>query len=1094
MGSGDRTLRLLRLLAACSLFAALASRVEAQPPLGPPRVLIKLTPQAVLAASRLPDFSPPEGLAELSQRLERLGIRDGRRTIRQRRAPVRDGVLFRRIGLDRWFTLRLPAGTADIAAVVRDLEQSPWIEHAEPVQFASKATTPNDPKYAQQWHHNNHGQGGGKPDADLDTPEAWNLTTGNPATVIAVIDGGFDLLHPDLAGNFVAGYDFLDGDPDPGNPNEFPHATAVSGVAAARGNNGVGVAGICWTCSIMPLRTQGAFDEVTDAIVFAVDNGAHVIDISLGSDSDVLQAMREALDYAAASGTVVVASAGNYYGHYPWLPASFPNVVSAGASNHSDVRSYFSAYGEHLDVVAPGEGVWTTYSNNTYGVFDGTSASSPVVAGLSALLLSRDPTLHAREVVHLLRLGAEDQVGTLAEDTPGWDQYMGFGRVNAQRSLALVNGPWLALDRPHYVCAGPLTVAVKDQAAGAAASVTLSGNLGGDVEVVLATPLTAGGYYEGSLPISWAGHAGPVVVGNGSLELQDGEVVTATRASLSATALADCVQKVCRSAFYRPVVRGDCDADGYADPGEVWSVAFPLFNGSTETLPGAVAVVTTSSPDLELLNATSAYGEVQGYLVGGSLPGDDGTDDPIRFRVRAGAASGSTATLSMTLSGAGWESDTSGCIADGHGPSWNVVLNRDRGSVLQQWTFPNPGNAQGFTHQAAHGTGDSSECTPTGNTWGDSWNTLPATDHFQSPPAAMRYGNGTSYPVHQDSGLVTPALNVPAAGGALGFYLWMDTAHDLLHSPLSWNGMILETQGVGEPNWSYLRNATYNADLRYFSCRVFSFDFPFGSSEVADVFAGDGVGSTLTGDTFDREHTADLTAFAGETMQVRFRMGADDPAPFTLAQQGPRTGVWIDNVTLYGPWVADAWPGVAPANLQGTQAGCPAGFGLSWNAVAGAGGYNVYRSALSCEDAAGQTAVYGTASSPAFTDTAIGAGTEYFYSIEATEQVKGCPTNRACLSGGCGCPPPAGVSNLRVAKNASDVLLVWDAPAHSGSAWNVYRDGQRDPSTWGPPHAGFVTDEDPAAASIQFTDAGALGSVSSFFYLTTAVNGCGESR
>lgn len=339
--------------------------------------------------------------------------------------------------------------------------------------------------------------------------------------------------------------------------------------------------------------------------------------------------------------------------------------------------------------------------------------------------------------------------------------------------------------------------------------------------------------------------------------------------------------------------------------------------------------------------------------------------------------------------------------------------------------------------------------------------------------------------------MITPALAVPAGGGALGFRLWMETAHDLLHPGLSWNGMILETKRAANLTWSYHREATYNVDQRYFSCKFYNHDFPFGSDEVADMFSGDGSGTAIGGDTFDREQLADLSALAGDTVQVRFRFGADNPSQYGPigGERGPRTGAWLDTITQYGPWASDAWPGAAPTQLQGDPASCPDSFGLSWDSVAGAGGYNIYRSEISCADASAMAPAYDSTGTTSYVDSSISSEVSYFYAVEATEAGRGCPTERACIPG-CPCLAPDDATHLRLDRQGPDVLMTWDDPGSSGITWNVYRDGNPDPATWGVPHATGVVDEDAVTPGVQHTDAGAS---SSYFYLVTAVGACGES-
>jgi thermitase len=1046
------------------------------------RLLLKLSAGAAARATALPERGLPRGLPEFDALLERHGITEGFRVVREHGVPVGDHALFEKVGLDRLYALRLPTpNEALVRELVRELSRESWVEYAEPVYIGEAArTVPNDPRFAEQWAHDNTGQSGGTPDADLDSPEAWDLGTGGPAGVVAILDTGADQDHEDLAANIVAGYDFVSNDTNPEDDNG--HGTQASGIASARGNNNKGVAGVCWSCGVMPLKVLdsgggGNSDDLADAMRYAADNGADTISMSLAFGRAWIQAIIDAADYAQGRGSLPFASAGNGGVYYPRTPAAYPNVVSVGGTIDDDTRIY--DYGDHAEISAPSDGTLSTQMGGGYGEFGGTSAACPHAAGLGAMLHAVDGTLHVRELRHLIRLGADDGVGAPSEDTPGWDPYMGYGRQNSHGSLSRINGPWLALDRPHYVCAGSLTVALKDTTAGSSVQVTVAGSVGGDTEIVTVMPVTVNGYYEGSLAISWTGKDGPVVAMSGALDVVHGETITATVGSLSATASVDCLKNVCRRAVLRNVIGSDCDADGAADPGEIWSISVPLRNGQTEEMGDAVVVLSTTSPEVEILDDTTHYGTIIPFDT--AYPDADGVDDPFRIRVHAGAATNGSLPFSVTISGRGWESDVASCQAGGSDPSFSIRANRDLGPQVVQWSF-DAGTNQGFTHAVAHGTGNLSECTKLFGSWRDSWNTNPVTDRSHSGSYSMRLGTGTTYSADQDAGLVTPSFTVPAGGGAIGFYMWMSS--ELASSRFAWDGMIVEAKRPADPKWTFLADATYNTDQNQTACDALG-PFPFGTTEVVDMLGGDGSGTLTTGDTFDREHLANLSDFAGSQIQVRFRFGADN------AVQG--TGTWVDTVTVYGAYTADAWPGGAPAGLQGTDANCPASFELSWNAVPGAGGYRIYRSTTSCQDALERVDVYGSSATPGFSDSGATQDVQYYYAVEATEAGPGCPTERSCTAGGCFCAAPLDPTGLGLEKSGADGLLTWDDPSNPSLTWNVYRDTQRDPSLWGPPHASGVTDQDPGQPGIQYRDVGALDAPDSHYYKVTAVNACGES-
>jgi hypothetical protein len=734
-------------------------------------------------------------------------------------------------------------------------------------------------------------------------------------------------------------------------------------------------------------------------------------------------------------------------------------------------------------VAAPSPTV-STWPDNGYGTFGGTSAAAPQVAGVAGLLKSMDPSLHSREIRHLIRLGADDGVGAPGEDTPGWDPYLGFGRLNAFGSLSLLDGPWLSLDRPHYLCGGTLTVALKDRTAGSSVEIALTASPGGDSETVAATPLTGAGYYEGTIPIAWAGRDGPVVPDDGILQVDDGEEITATAGSFTAEAFADCVKEVCVSGSYRPMVTGDCDRDGALDPGELWALELPLANYQAGYLPGVTVSAATTHPDVTLLRSEAVYGELPPYQRYGYVRGTLVDDYPLLLRARTGSAANDPVTLSLTLTGDGWEQDLAACVARGDPNSMSLRINRDLGTVSDSWDF-DTGTAEGFTHAAKLGNNESDlpECYEF-YPWLDAWEGTPVTDRSHSGAYAMRLGNGTSYPGHLDCSLVSPMVLVPSGGGAIGFYLWAESDY-LPHQPrFTHDALVLEVRPQGSSKWTYVTDATYNVNIFERPCYpTLPENVPFGAQNSARSFSGDGTAAAVEGDAFDRELIGDLSPWAGGILQFRFRFGADGYARRDV-------GVWVDTISLYGPFIADGWPGDAPSNLQGSDASCPDSFALSWNPVAGSDGYTIYRSDVSCDAAQRSFSIYGISSTNSFIDADPITETGYHYAVEANQAGSGCPTERSCVAGGCICVRPADPEGLMVSKSAPDLLLAWNDPGEPGMTWNVYRESAPDPSTWGEPHAPGVSDEDPGTLGIQHTDAGAVYGTEPYFYFVSAYTDC----
>ncbi|HXF64859.1 MAG TPA: S8 family serine peptidase [Caldilineaceae bacterium] len=265
---------------------------------------------------------------------------------------------------------------------------------------------------------------------------AWELTTGSAEVLIAVVDSGIALTHPEFAGRLVQGYDFVNEDDFP--EDETGHGTHVAGIIAAGMDNGQGVAGVCAGCRLLPVKVlnsanQGAWSDLAQGILYAADNGARIINLSLGSPTPS-QTLEAAIRYAQQRGALIIAAAGNYGATMPFYPAALDGVVAVGATTMQESRWIKSNYGAYLDLVAPGDLIYSTYhlSDNTYGGYtylSGTSMATPFASGLAGLLLSLHPTLTAAELRAALAAGADDL------GAPGWDPEYGHGRLNAYRSL-----------------------------------------------------------------------------------------------------------------------------------------------------------------------------------------------------------------------------------------------------------------------------------------------------------------------------------------------------------------------------------------------------------------------------------------------------------------------------------------------------------------------------------------------------------------------------------------------------------------------------------------------------------------------------------
>lgn len=318
-----------------------------------------------------------------------------------------------------------PAADRLIARLAHD----PQVAYVEPEYRLHLARTPNDPRYSEQWAL-----------PRIDAPAAWERSTGSAAVRVAVVDTGVYTGHPELVGRVLPGRDFVHDDDDAAD--DHGHGTFIAGVIAAAGDDGVGVAGVCWSCQIVPVKVMdsagnGGSGTVAQGIRWAVDQGAQVLNISLGGGRNPA-VLREAISYAEQRGVLVVAAAGNEAldGNPVEYPAAYPSVLAVAATTPDDRHAIFSNYGEQIDLAAPGVGItsttWGSAGSDGYTTDDGTSAATPFVAGVAGLLLSVNPELRADSLRELLRSSADDL------GVSGWDVYTGAGRVNAARALERV--------------------------------------------------------------------------------------------------------------------------------------------------------------------------------------------------------------------------------------------------------------------------------------------------------------------------------------------------------------------------------------------------------------------------------------------------------------------------------------------------------------------------------------------------------------------------------------------------------------------------------------------------------------------------------
>ncbi len=384
---------------------------------------------------------------------------------------VTDGRAVQRLraaGLIRPQQLRLVPGltrsslrrSQDLQQTLADLEKQTNIEYAEPDYVVWSLAMPNDARFSELDGLNNIGQLGGRIDADIDAPEAWDLQTGNDI-VIAVIDSGVDYLHPDLKDNIwvnvneipnngidddsngfiddVNGWNFVNNSNDPMDRRD--HGTHVAGTLAATGNNQAGITGVNWQAKIMPLKFindqgVGSVSKAIAALEYAVANGARISNNSWGGGK-FSQAMYDALSAANAAGHLFVVGAGNDAKDndgFPHYPSSYDinNVIAVVATDNRDQLAEFSNYGvRSTDLAAPGVAILSTAKNNRYQVLSGSSIAAPFVSGVAGLLLSQNAHLTISDMRSALLNTVDKQDSLIGKVASG-------GRINAFQAVSTV--------------------------------------------------------------------------------------------------------------------------------------------------------------------------------------------------------------------------------------------------------------------------------------------------------------------------------------------------------------------------------------------------------------------------------------------------------------------------------------------------------------------------------------------------------------------------------------------------------------------------------------------------------------------------------
>ncbi len=372
------------------------------------------------------------------------------------------------------------------------VSKDPRVDYAEPNYRIEFSRLPDDPRFPEQWGSDNTGQTGGTADADIDADTAWDISVGSHSVVVAVLDTGVDYNHPDLVDNMwtnqdevpgngvdddnngyiddVRGWNFESETNDPAD--WYGHGTHCAGIIGAAGNNALGVAGVNWQVTIMPLMIIGnqSLDayvlDAAEGVYYAVDKGADVMSCSWWTVEYYSQTLEDAFGYADQNGVITAAAAGNdtldvETQEEVWpCEWTFPSIICVAATNHNDNISYFSNWGAvSVDVGAPGEDILSTVPGNSYELMSGTSMATPYTAGVVALMKSIRPDLTPSELKQFLFTTVDPISDLQGITTTG-------GRINAGRALQAISNVPLP----------PVAMAGADQNVLTNSTVTLDGS------------------------------------------------------------------------------------------------------------------------------------------------------------------------------------------------------------------------------------------------------------------------------------------------------------------------------------------------------------------------------------------------------------------------------------------------------------------------------------------------------------------------------------------------------------------------------------------------------------------------------------------
>src|SRR5438093_2722513 len=354
--------------------------------------------------------------------------------------------------------IKLPPGLS-VQKAIDYYQRLPHVLYAEPNYILRTTVIPNDPRFGDLWGLNNTGQSRGTPGADIDAPEAWNITKGSSSVVVAVVDTGIDYNHQDLAANISPfGFNAINNAARP--VDDQGHGTHVSGTIGAIGNNNIGVVGVNWTVSLVPCKFLDAGGSGTvegaiaclDYVKNLKDSGVNIVATSNSwGGGDFSQALLDAIHDQRQHGILFIAAAGNGddFGigldndTTPLYPCSFylPNIVCVAATTRRDALASFSNFGRRtVHIGAPGNDILSTLPGNTYGSLSGTSMATPHVSGVAALLKAQNPNRDWKAIKNLILAGGDNKSSTANTITGK--------RLNARGAMTCVNSVVLSRLRP----------------------------------------------------------------------------------------------------------------------------------------------------------------------------------------------------------------------------------------------------------------------------------------------------------------------------------------------------------------------------------------------------------------------------------------------------------------------------------------------------------------------------------------------------------------------------------------------------------------------------------------------------------------------